>query len=66
MFNAVGASVMNFIDSKIVLRIGELSKQYANILVIFGATHMVRQEKALRSLLRANATALPEHGIVGP
>lgn len=66
VLNAVGASVMNFIDSKIVLRIGELSKQYADILVIFGATHMVRQEKALRSLLRANTTALPKHEVVGP
>lgn len=51
VLNAIGNAVTVFTDVSIVARVIELTEKHDNIFIVFGASHALRQEKALRELL---------------
>jgi hypothetical protein len=53
VLNSVATCCTNFTDVIIVSRLLELANEYDTIFVVFGSSHAVRQEKALRELLRS-------------
>jgi hypothetical protein len=52
VLNSIANTCTSFRDIRIVSRLLEIVSEYDTILVVFGSSHAIRQEKALRELIR--------------
>lgn len=60
VLNSIGSTVTSFTDVAIVQRIITIAEKYDTLFIVFGASHAVRQEKALRELLTEKTESLTQ------